>query len=33
VAVAPWLHELEHRVGPARAAAIMTTQTRELLLR
>jgi Family of unknown function (DUF6282) len=32
VAVAPWLHELERRVGPARAAAIMTTQTRDLLL-
>jgi Family of unknown function (DUF6282) len=32
VAVAPWLQELERRVGPARAAAIMTTQTRELLL-
>ncbi len=32
VAVAPWLHALERRVGPARAAAIMTTQTRELLL-
>jgi hypothetical protein len=33
VAVAPWLHALERRVGPARAAAIMTTQTRDLLLR
>jgi len=32
VAVAPWLHALERRVGPARAAAIMTTQTRNLLL-
>jgi hypothetical protein len=32
VAVAPWLQELERRVGPARAAAIMTTQTRGLLL-
>jgi hypothetical protein len=32
VAVAPWLHALERRVGPARAAAIMTTQTRDLLL-
>jgi len=32
VAVAPWLRELERRVGPARAAAIMTTQTRDLLL-
>lgn len=32
VAVAPWLHELQRRVGPARAAAIMTTQTRDLLL-
>jgi Family of unknown function (DUF6282) len=32
VAVAPWLHALERRVGPARAAAIMTKQTRELLL-
>ncbi len=32
VAVAPWLRALERRVGPARAAAIMTTQTRELLL-
>jgi hypothetical protein len=32
VAVAPWLHALERRVGPARAEAIMTTQTRELLL-
>ena len=32
VAVAPWLHALERRVGPARAAAIMGTQTRELLL-
>jgi hypothetical protein len=32
VAVAPWLHALERRVGPDRAAAIMTRQTRELLL-
>ena len=32
VAVAPWLRALERRVGRARAAAIMTTQTRELLL-
>ena len=32
VAVAPWLHALECRVGLARAEAIMTTQTRELLL-
>ena len=32
VAVAPWLQELDRRVGPARAAAIMTTQTRNLLL-
>jgi hypothetical protein len=32
VAVAPWLHALECRVGRARAEAIMTTQTRELLL-
>jgi hypothetical protein len=32
VAAGPWLHALERRVGPARAAAIMTTQTRELLL-
>jgi len=32
VAVAPWLHALERRVGPVRAEAIMTTQTRELLL-
>jgi hypothetical protein len=31
VAVAPWLRALEARVGPARAAAIMTTQTRGLL--
>jgi hypothetical protein len=31
-AVAPWLHDLEHRVGEPRAAAIMTTQTRDLLL-
>ncbi|MDQ2795753.1 MAG: DUF6282 family protein [Actinomycetota bacterium] len=30
-AVAPWLHDLEARVGVARAAAIMTTQTRSLL--
>jgi hypothetical protein len=32
VAVAPWLHDLETRVGADRAAAIMTTQTRSLLL-
>jgi hypothetical protein len=32
VAVAPWLRALEARVGPARAAAIMTTQTRGLLI-
>lgn len=32
VAVAPWLHALEREVGPGRAAAIMTTQTRGLLL-
>jgi hypothetical protein len=32
VAVAPWLHALDRAVGPARAAAIMTTQTRGLLL-
>ena len=32
VAVAPWLRALERRVGPARAAAIMTAQTRGLLL-
>jgi hypothetical protein len=32
VAVAPWLHALERRVGRARAEVIMTTQTRELLL-
>jgi hypothetical protein len=32
VAVAPWLHALERELGPARAAAIMTTQTRGLLL-
>ncbi len=31
-AVAPWLTELETRVGAERAAAIMTTQTRDLLL-
>ncbi len=31
-AVAPWLHDLERRVGPDRAAAIMTDQTRNLLL-
>jgi Family of unknown function (DUF6282) len=31
VAVAPWLRALEARVGAARAAAIMTTQTRGLL--
>jgi Family of unknown function (DUF6282) len=32
VAVPPWLHRLEHEVGPATAAAIMTTQTKGLLL-
>jgi hypothetical protein len=32
VAVAPWLHALEQHVGAAQAAAIMTTQTRSLLL-
>jgi hypothetical protein len=32
VAVGPWLRALEERVGSARAAAIMTTQTRSLLL-
>ena len=31
-AVAPWLHELETRVGVDHAARIMTTQTRSLLL-
>jgi hypothetical protein len=31
VAVAPWLRALEERVGPARAAAVMTSQTRGLL--
>lgn len=31
-AVGPWLHDLEARVGPARATAIMTSQTRSLLL-
>lgn len=31
-AVTPWLHELETRVGADRAAAIMTSQTRDLLL-
>jgi len=31
-AVAPWLHALEKRVGEDVAAAIMTTQTRSLLL-
>ncbi len=31
VAVAPWLRALERRVGPGRAAAIMTSQTRDLL--
>jgi len=31
-AVAPWLRELESRVGADRATAIMTTQTRSLLL-
>ncbi|MEP7178880.1 MAG: DUF6282 family protein [Pseudonocardiales bacterium] len=30
-AVAPWLHDLEARIGVARATAIMTTQTRSLL--
>jgi GNAT superfamily N-acetyltransferase len=30
--VAPWLHDLEGSVGADRAAAIMTTQTRSLLL-
>ncbi|MCU1655433.1 MAG: hypothetical protein JWO57_89 [Pseudonocardiales bacterium] len=32
VAVAPWLHDLERHVGPETAAAIMTTQTRSLLI-
>ena len=32
VAVPPWLHRLEHAVGPDTAAAIMTTQTKGLLL-
>jgi Family of unknown function (DUF6282) len=32
VAVAPWLHELERRVGADVATAIMTTHTRSLLL-
>jgi uncharacterized protein DUF6282 len=32
VAVAPWLRALEQRVGAARAATIMTTQTRSLVL-
>lgn len=31
-AVAPWLRELETHIGAERAAAIMTTQTRSLLL-
>jgi hypothetical protein len=31
-AVGPWLHDLEARVGAERASAIMTTQTRSLLL-
>jgi len=31
-AVVPWLRDLESRVGADRAAAIMTTQTRSLLL-
>lgn len=31
-AVAPWLHRLENCVGPSVAAAIMTTQTKELLI-
>ncbi|MFJ9896407.1 DUF6282 family protein [Streptomyces sp. NPDC091280] len=31
-AVTPWLHRLEHHVGPRAAAAIMTTTTRSLLL-
>jgi hypothetical protein len=32
VAVPPWLHSLERRVGPDAATAIMTTQTSDLLL-
>ena len=32
MAVAPWLHDLEKHVGADTAAAIMTTQTRSLLL-
>jgi hypothetical protein len=32
VAVAPWLRALEAHVGAPRAAAIMTTQSRSLLL-
>ena len=32
VAVPPWLHRLEQAVGPGTAAAIMTTQTKGLLL-
>jgi hypothetical protein len=32
VAVTPWLHDLERHVGPDAAAAIMTAQTRSLLL-
>ncbi len=31
-AVAPWLHDLEKQVGTEAAVAIMTTQTRSLLL-
>jgi hypothetical protein len=31
-AVGPWLADLEKRVGPDRAATIMTTQTKSLLL-
>ena len=30
-AVSPWLHDLERRVGPRAAAAIMTTQSRALV--
>jgi Family of unknown function (DUF6282) len=32
IAVAPWLRDLETRVGATRASAIMTSQTRDLLL-
>jgi hypothetical protein len=32
VAVPPWLHRLESLTGPAAAAAIMTSQTKGLLL-